>query len=87
MIMISAHARERFCERTGCKSLRRAEAKLKELFKHAKRTRRVANVQAILASGFAYADSEYYFNSGWVMVVKDNVLITAYQSSTRKFVA
>ena len=51
------------------------------------RTRRIANVQAILASGFAYADSDYYFNSGWVLVVKDNVLITAYQASPRKFVA
>ena len=86
MITVSAHARERFCERTGCKTLHRAEAKLKELFKHAKRTRRVANVQAILASGFAYADSEYYFNCGWVLVVKDNVIITAYQSSPRKLV-
>jgi hypothetical protein len=86
MITVSAHARERFCERAGCKSLQRAENELKKLFRGAKRTRRVANVQAILASGFAYADSEYYFNSGWVMVVKDGVIITAYQASPRKFV-
>ena len=86
MIAVSAHARERFCERTGCKTLQRAENRLKKLFKHAKRAHRIANVQAILASGFAYADSDYYFNSGWVMVVKDGVIITAYQASPRKFV-
>jgi len=86
MIAVSAHARERFCERTGCKSLHRAESTLKKLLRDAKRTRRIANVQAILARGFAYADSEYYFNSGWVLVVKDGVIITAYQASPRKFV-
>lgn len=79
-IKISYHALQRFQKRTGCKDFKKAKNSLNKIFNRSK-----------VAFGYKHPDGtielfsdKYRWADGWVLVVKQNKIITCFQANKER---
>lgn len=82
---ISAHAIDRFIERTGCKSRQHAESTLKGLINEADELELKDRYKALQLINHNYRDARYYRRADWLLVVCNETVVTCHRAEAKRW--
>jgi hypothetical protein len=82
---LSAHAIMRFMQRSGCKSLTKAEKAIKRMLDRAEEMRLKDRWKAIQLINHDFKDALYFKWDGWILVICNDTVVTCHLAKAKRW--